>query len=113
MAGSQVAEAFAKVVDPLGLNLEACRGRMASVADEMVVAGRQGFVQGESGNRPTRTLADGAALRLLRAKSNQEYRAGVEINQPAGDDADNSGMPIRVRKDQSWGTIKDMLVRHF
>src|SRR5205807_6083698 len=85
MFGGIIAEMVSKGVDRIRIDFETGSGGMAAVADKVVAASLQGFMQREAGNRSAGALADDAGFATLLAKADQEHGAGMEIDQAAGD----------------------------
>ena len=90
LAGDDGAEVLAEDVDRFGQDAEARRRRVAAVADEIGGAFLQRLVQLEAGDRAAGTLA----VRLAFAQRDHQDGAGVLIDEPAGDDAEQAGMPF-------------------
>ena len=93
------AKLLAKRVDRLGQDAKPGRGCMAAMADQAVRALRQGFMQLEAGHGSARTLA----VSLSFPQGDHQHRPRIEVDQPAGHDAEQARMPGRAGQHQSGG----------
>src|SRR5579859_4526417 len=69
---------------------------MTAVTDEVFRTLLERLVQPESGDGAARALS----VRMAVAQCDHQHRAGVLIDEPARDDAEQAGMPARAREHQ-------------
>src|SRR5438270_7079276 len=113
MLRSVLTEAYAEAVNRIGLDLETGSRGVAAVAEQVFATGMQRFVQRKAGHRPARTLTYQGRFAALLAQANQKHRAPKEIDQPAGDDADDARVPIRIGQDERRRAVQIMVRDHF
>src|SRR5262249_55123205 len=84
----------------VGMDLEAGCGGMSPVAYQMLAARIERFVKGEARNRSAGPVAHEGVLVSALPDRDQQHRSPIEFDETAGDDADDSGVPVCVRQDQ-------------
>ena len=83
-------EGLAKRVDPPILDLEACRGGMATAGDEMLATGHERRMHVESGHAP-HTPRRGPPL--VRVAGDHDDRPVEPLGEPTGHDSDHARLP--------------------